>query len=190
MWFNPRYQAAGTRTAEHHEERNGAKVAPAGGRAPRHATVLDRVIQHDRGIDSHNRIVSAFDYDHYLEQTTADMEQLLSAAEAKWSLQDDEGAAADLVRALETVWGRPDDVSRVADAATRLAVARPSEALSAVARRAAESAEALDISPVRSSAVEDAPPKSRRRHLARIQLAVFSLVVLAVLVVQYLEAVR
>ena len=130
--------------------------------------------------------------DDYREQTTSDMEQLLAEAEAQWSLRDDEGAAVTLERALALVWGRPDEVARVSDTAMRLASARPSDALSSFARRAAEGAEALDVRQTRSDGDENAPTKTdnRRRRLGLVQLAIFTVVVLAVIVVQYLEAVR
>ncbi len=108
---------------------------------------LDRVIPRASGRHRHNRAVGGIDYDAYREQTTSDMEQLLSEAEAQWSLRDDEGAAETLERALALVWGRPDEVSRVSETAARLAGARPSEALSSFARRAAEGAEALEVRP-------------------------------------------
>ncbi|MDQ3085197.1 MAG: hypothetical protein M3Q67_00125 [Actinomycetota bacterium] len=137
--------------------------------------------------------MSGFHHDEHPEQTSGDLEQLLLDAEAKWSLRDDEGAAATLERALALVWGRPDEVLRVSEIATRLVGARPSEALARFARRAAEGAEALDVSPTRSAGQRDAWTKTRqerrRGRLGLVQLAVFT-VVLVVLVVQYLEAVR
>ena len=138
--------------------------------------------------------MSGWHHDEHPEQTNGDLEQLLLNAEAKWSLRDDEGAAASLERALALVWGRPDEVLRISEVATRLVGARPSEALSSFARRAAVGAEALGVNPTRPAGHEDASAKTRqerrRRRLGLVQLAVFTVVVLVVLVVQYLEAVR
>ena len=68
----------------------------------------------------------------------------------------------------------------------RLAVARPSEAPSTVARRATDAPRRW-TSPGPIDRRRGRSPESRRA-LARIQLAVVALVVLAVLVVQYLDA--
>ena len=134
--------------------------------------------------------MGGFDYDGYREQTASDMEQLLSEAEAQWSVRDDEGAAVTLERALALVWGRPDEVSRVSETAARLASARPSEALSSFAGRAAEGARALEVRQTRSGDVTTQTViDKRRRRLGLVQLAIFTLVI-AVIVVQYLEAVR
>ena len=135
--------------------------------------------------------MGGLDYDVHREQTASGLETLLSEAEAQWSLRDDQGAALILERALALVWGRPEEVSRVSETAARLADARPSEALSSFARRAAEGAEALDVRPTRSDDVNAPAVTDRRRlRLGLVQLAIFTVVVIAVIVVQYLEAVR
>ena len=145
------------------------------------------------GLHRHNRAMGGL-HDDYREQTTSEMEQLLAEAEAQWSLRDDEGAAVTLERALALVWGRPDEVSRVSETATRLAGARPSAALSSFARRAAEGAEALDTRQTRSDGDEKGATENttdkRQMRLGLVQLAIFTLVVIAVVVVQHLEAVR
>lgn len=86
---------------------------------------LERGIPRASGLHRHNRSMSGFHHDEHPEQTSGDLEQLLLDAEAKWSLRDDEGAAATLERALALVWGRPDEVLRVSEIATRLVGARP-----------------------------------------------------------------
>ena len=115
-------------------------------------------------------------------------------AEAKWSLGDDEGAAATLERALAAVWGRPDEVARVSEVATRLADARPSEPLTLFAQRAATGAEALEADPTGAPGAENTAEDTRsaiwRNRLGLIQLAIFSIVVIVVLVVRYLEVAR
>ncbi len=130
-------------------------------------------------------------YDDYREQTASEMEQLLSEAEAQWSVGDDERAAVTLERALALVWGRPDEVSRVSETAMRLVSARPSEALSSFVRRAAEGAEGLEVRhPGSDDVTAQTVTDKKRMRLGLIQLAIFTLVVIAVVVVQYLEALR
>lgn len=126
--------------------------------------------------------------------TALDVDQLVMEAEAKWSLGDDKGAAATLERALAAAWGRPDEVARVSEVATRLADARPSEPLTLFAQRAAMGAEALEADPTRAPGAENTPEDTRsaiwRNRLRLIQLAVFSIVVIVVLVMRYLEVAR
>ena len=126
--------------------------------------------------------------------TALDVDELIMVAEAKWSLGDDEGAAADLEQALAAVWGLPAEVARVSEVASKLADARPSEVLSRFAQRAAEGAEALDANPTGTAPAADTPeetgPTDWRKRLGLVQLVVFTVVVIVVLVVQYLGATR
>ncbi len=126
--------------------------------------------------------------------TDLDVDHLLLEAEAKWSLNDDEGAAALLEEALTAVWGLPDEVARVSEAATRLAEARESEPMSTVARRAAAGAEALEPFTSSTGGVgaqhDEKRVPGRRLYLGLIQLAVFTIVVIGLLVVQYLRVLR
>ncbi len=119
-----------------------------------------------------------------------DVDQLLMEAEAKWSLGDDDEAVALLEEALTGVWGLPDEVMRVSEAATRLAAARASEPLDAFSRRAADAARSLEGFATQTRAADVDPPAKRRYRLGLIQLAVFTFVVLGLLVAQYLRVVQ
>lgn len=116
-----------------------------------------------------------------------DVDQLLLEAEAKWSLGDDVDAVAILEEALTSVWGLPDEVARVSETATRLAAARASEPLDAFSKRAAEAARSLADFATHTRDVSAAPPERRRYRFGLIQLAVFTIVVVGLLVVQYLR---
>ena len=82
----------------------------------------------------------------------------------------------------------------VSEVATRLADARPSEPLTLFAQRAAMGAEAFEVDPTGAPGAENTAEDTRsaiwRNRLGLIQLAIFSIVVIVVLVVRYLEVAR